>query len=98
MARHGNLALLSAVGYQDRENQVRMRTDTIFQIMSMAKPITSVGIVMLMEEGRLAVTDPVEKYLPEFRGQMLEEGCSADGNGTIAACRSPPAPSPFAIF
>ena len=90
MARHGNLALLSAVGYQDRENQVRMRTDRIFQIMSMAKPITSVGIVMLMEEGRLALTDPVEKYLPEFRGQMLEEGCSADGNGTIAACRSPP--------
>ena len=45
-----------------------MRTDTIFQIMSMTKPVTSAGIVMLMEEGRLALMDPVEKYLPEFRG------------------------------
>src|ERR1700730_12125536 len=78
LARHGHLALLSAVGYQDRENEVPMRTDTLFQIMSMTKPVTSVGIVMLMEEGRLALVDPVEKYLPEFRGQQLA-ACTAVG-------------------
>ena len=84
LARRGHLALLSAVGYQDREAEVPMRTDTIFQIMSMTKPITSAGIVMLMEEGRLALVDPVEKYLPEFRGQQLE-ACPASGDA--ANCR-----------
>jgi CubicO group peptidase (beta-lactamase class C family) len=43
----------------------------MFRIASMTKPITAVGIFLLVEEGRLSVDDPVEKYLPEFRGQML---------------------------
>jgi CubicO group peptidase (beta-lactamase class C family) len=91
LARHGHLALLSAVGYQDRENNVPMRTDTIFQIMSMTKPITSVGIVMLMEEGRLALVDAVEKYLPEFRGQQLE-ACPANGDATNCRLTKPSRP------
>ncbi|MBL8176293.1 MAG: beta-lactamase family protein, partial [Bryobacterales bacterium] len=65
----GKVAHLSAVGMQDREKSLPMKTDTIFQVMSMSKPVTSVGIMMLMEEGRLALTDAVEKHLPEFRGQ-----------------------------
>lgn len=69
--RHGELALLEAVGYQDLESKKPMRTDTIFQIMSMTKPVTCAGIMILMEEGKLALTDPVEKHLPEFRYQML---------------------------
>jgi CubicO group peptidase (beta-lactamase class C family) len=91
LARHGRLALLSAVGYQDRENQVTMRTDTIFEIMSMTKPVTSVGIVMLMEEGRLALIDPVEKYVPEFRGQQLAE-CPADGDAANCRLKKPSRP------
>ena len=68
-ARHGVLAEFDAVGWQDIEAARPMRTDTIFQIMSMTKVVTAVGVVMLAEEGKLALTDPVEKYLPEFRGR-----------------------------
>jgi CubicO group peptidase (beta-lactamase class C family) len=74
LARHGQLALLSAVGYQDRENKIPMRTDTIFQIKSMTKPVTSVGLMILVDEGKLAIIDPVEKYLPEFKGQKFADG------------------------
>jgi CubicO group peptidase (beta-lactamase class C family) len=78
VARHGVIASLDAVGYQDLEKKRPMRTDSIFQIMSMTKPVTAVGIMMLMEEGRLALSDPVEKHLPEFRGLWVIE--SRDGN------------------
>ncbi len=73
IARHGSIVLLEAVGYQDLEAKKPMRTDSIFQIMSMTKPLTGTGIMMLMEEGRLSLMDPVEKYLPEFKGQMAGE-------------------------
>jgi CubicO group peptidase (beta-lactamase class C family) len=78
VARHGALASLDAVGYQDLENKKPMRADTIFQIMSMTKPITAAGIMMLMEEGRLALSDPVEKYLPDFRGMWVLESRESD--------------------
>ena len=74
LARHGQLALISAVGYQDRESKTPMRTDTIFQIKSMTKPVTSVGLMILVDEGKLAIVDPVEKYLPEFKGQKFADG------------------------
>ena len=54
-----------------------MRTDAIFQIHSMTKPVTATGIMLLMEEGKLALNDPLEKYLPEFRGLWVIE--SQDG-------------------
>src|SRR5260370_22309665 len=74
VARHGQLASLSAVGYQDRETKTPMSTDTIFQIMSMSKPVTGVGIMILVDEGLIALSDPVEKHLPEYRGQTVIGG------------------------
>ncbi|MDQ6665844.1 MAG: beta-lactamase family protein [Acidobacteriota bacterium] len=71
IARHGSIVLLEATGYQDREAKKPMRTDSIFQVMSMTKPLTGTGIMMLMEEGRLSLMDRVEKYLPEFKGQTV---------------------------
>ncbi len=71
VARHGHIASLEAVGYQDRESRIPMRTDTIFQIMSMTKPVTCAGIMILIDEGRVALIDPVEKYLPEFKGKQI---------------------------
>jgi CubicO group peptidase (beta-lactamase class C family) len=62
---------LMAVGLRDSENNLPMGPDTVFRIASMTKPITAVAILMLLDEGKLAIDDPVEKYLPEFRGQML---------------------------
>ncbi|MFN9459621.1 MAG: serine hydrolase domain-containing protein [Acidobacteriota bacterium] len=67
----GELVHFEAVGWQDIENKKPMRKDSIFQIMSMTKPFTGTAILMLAEEGRLSVSDPVEKHLPEFRGQMV---------------------------
>ena len=71
LARHGHLASLDAVGYQDLESKAPMRTDTLFRIKSLTKPVTCIGIMTLVDEGRLSLIDPVEKYLPEFKGQKL---------------------------
>ena len=89
VARHGVIAELDAVGYRDLENKTPMTTDTIFQIMSMTKPFTGVGIMMLFEEGKLQIDDPVEKYLPEFRGQMVMDGTTNSG---APALRKPSRP------
>lgn len=71
VARRGVVAALDAVGWADVENRKPMRTDSIFQIMSMTKPFTGTAVMMMVEEGKLALTDAVEKHLPEFRGQMM---------------------------
>lgn len=70
--RHGRIASLDAVGYQDLARKTPMRADTIFELMSMTKSFTCAGIMILMEEGKLSLIDPVEKFLPEFKGQKLE--------------------------
>ncbi|NLS97548.1 MAG: beta-lactamase family protein [Planctomycetaceae bacterium] len=67
MARHGKVIHLKAVGMADREEKKPMRTDSIFRIASMTKPITSVAIMMLWEQGKLGLDDPVSKYIPEFK-------------------------------
>jgi len=71
--RHGALAHFEATGWADVEAKKPMQRDTIFQIMSMTKPFTGVSIMMLVDEGKVRVNDPVEYYLPEFRGQMVAE-------------------------
>src|SRR5713101_8256406 len=71
IARHGVVVSLEAVGYQDLETKTPMRADSIFQIRSMTKPITAVGIMILLEEGRLLLSDAVEKYVPGFRDQLV---------------------------
>src|SRR6478735_337627 len=67
VVRQGKVAQLTAYGRRDIEADAPMKTDTIFRIASMSKAITSVGIMMLMEEGRLLIKDPVSKYIPAFK-------------------------------
>jgi CubicO group peptidase (beta-lactamase class C family) len=67
IARDGKIAWLNALGFQERKPQTPMRTDSIFRIASMSKPITSVAIMILAEEGKLDVGAPVAQYLPEFK-------------------------------
>ena len=62
---------LEAVGCADIAARKPMRTDNVFWIASMTKPITATALMMLVDEGKVNVDDPVEKYLPEFKGQML---------------------------
>jgi CubicO group peptidase (beta-lactamase class C family) len=59
IARKGKVAYFEAIGFQNRENKEPMRTDAIFRIASMSKPITSVAVMMLVEEGRIQLLDPV---------------------------------------
>ena len=73
VARRGKVVSLEAVGYQDLETKKPMRADTIFDIRSVTKAITAIGIMILMEEGKLALNDPVEKYLPELRAAPQAE-------------------------
>jgi len=67
VARHGEVVHSGVTGLMDRERNKPMREDTIFRIYSMTKPITSVAFMMLVEEGRVALDEPVHKYIPEWR-------------------------------
>ena len=71
MARHGKVIHLTAVGMADREAGMPMATDAIFRIASMTKPITSAAIMMLWEQGKLGLDDPVSKYIPEFQNPVV---------------------------
>lgn len=83
VARHGHVAALEAAGYTDFDTKQPMRVDNIFQIHSMTKPVVCLGILMLAEEGKLAISDPIEKHLPEFRGQMVLDRQEADGTKVL---------------
>src|SRR5262245_7494299 len=82
--RAGKLAHLEAVGYRDPASTEPLKTDAVFSIASMTKAMTSTAIMMLVEEGRILLADPVSKYLPP-----LAELKVADGSGTRAP-KSPP--------
>ena len=91
VARHGRLASLEAIGYQDREARIPMRADTLFRIASMTKPMTAAGVMILVDEARLSLLDPVEKYLPEFKGLRLNP-CGAGRSGIGCDLIDPPRP------
>ena len=69
--RHGHVAWFKSQGMMDREAAKPMRPDAMFRICSMTKPITSVAVMMLYEEGRFLLDDPVSKYLPEFKNPKV---------------------------
>ena len=66
IARNGKIVMFDAFGFRDKEAKAPMKTDTIFRIASMTKPITTVAAMILVEEGRLTLADPVSKYIPAF--------------------------------
>ncbi|MFP5380155.1 MAG: serine hydrolase domain-containing protein, partial [Vicinamibacteria bacterium] len=68
VARHGRLVYLEAAGAQDLSSGTPMTARSIFRIYSMAKPVTAVAAMILHDEGRFRLDDPVSKYLPEFAG------------------------------
>ncbi|RAZ75119.1 serine hydrolase domain-containing protein [Mesorhizobium atlanticum] len=71
IARHGKLAYFDSAGYADIEAKRPWRRDLIARIWSMTKPVTAVALLMLYEEARLHLDDPVEAYLPEFKDMQL---------------------------
>ncbi|MFZ4690598.1 MAG: serine hydrolase domain-containing protein [Polymorphobacter sp.] len=67
IARHGDIAHIGITGHADVERGLPLSEDTIFRIYSMTKPVTSVALMMLVEEGRIALEDPVHRYIPEWK-------------------------------
>jgi CubicO group peptidase (beta-lactamase class C family) len=85
--RGGRLAHLEAVGYRDATTKEPLGTDAIFSIASMTKPMTSTTVMMLIEEGRVLLNDPVAKYLPPLAAlQVAQDG----GRGESRAPKRPP--------
>jgi len=80
VAHKGKVAQLDAVGYTDIETRQPMTTENIFQLHSMTKPVVALAAMQLADEGRLSLADPVEKHLPEFRGQMVTAAAYPDGS------------------
>ncbi|MDZ4126867.1 MAG: serine hydrolase domain-containing protein, partial [Hydrogenophaga sp.] len=81
LARHGRIALMESVGQLDPARDAPMSIDAIFRIYSMTKPIVSVAVMMLIEQGRLKLADPVHLHLPEYANQQV--AVSAPGGVTL---------------
>src|SRR4029453_3709780 len=90
VARHGKVVQHKAYGYQDLESQTPMKIDTITRIYSMTKPVTGVAMMMLYEEGKWKPTDPVSKYIPEFKNLKVFTGMGSDGAPMLEALAHEP--------
>lgn len=71
VANGDKILTVETVGHADRETKTAMKADNLFWIASMTKPMTAVGLMMLVDEGKVTLDDPIEKYLPEFKGQWV---------------------------
>ena len=71
IAKGGKLAYLRAIGFQDRAKTIPMKTNSIFWIASMSKPVTSVAAMILVDDGKLDLDAPVARYLPEFQDMRV---------------------------
>jgi CubicO group peptidase (beta-lactamase class C family) len=90
LARHGKLVTYNAQGFQDLAKGTPMRTDTIFRIYSMTKPITGVAMMMLYEEGKWSASDPLSKFIPEFASLRVFAGVDKDGQPVLEDPVHPP--------
>ena len=84
VARNGRIAHLEAQGLMDIETKKPMAADAMFRIMSMTKPIVGVSVLMMFEEGKVRLNDPVSKFIPEFKNLKV---------GVLQGTQPPPAPA-----
>jgi CubicO group peptidase (beta-lactamase class C family) len=87
-SRRGQIVQSEAIGWRDIETRAPMRSDTLFRIASMTKPITSVAALMLMEEGRIALTDPISRWVPELADPRVLRDAAGPLDDTVAAVRA----------
>ena len=90
IARNGKLVMFDSFGYRDKDAKAPMTNDTIFRIASMTKPIVSVGAMMLAEEGKLTLADPVSRYIPAFADTKVAVAKKND-DGTVEMALEPQA-------
>ncbi|MFC9282001.1 serine hydrolase domain-containing protein [Streptomyces collinus] len=91
VARGGRVAHLTVHGHRDVAAGLPVGTDTLWRIYSMTKPVTAVAVLQLVEDGRLSLDDPVDRYLPAFAEPRVYEG------GSGAAVRTRPAAGPVLV-
>ena len=87
--RHGKLVHFEAQGHMDVSAAKPMREDAIFRIASMTKPIASVALMMLWEEGHFQLRDPVSKFIPEFATTKVSTTADASGTRELVAPKRP---------
>ena len=88
VARHGQIAYLHPFGMRDVESRSPMQADAIFRIASQTKALVSVGVMMLMEDGALLLSDPVGKYIPQFMKTKVAVAKDGGGYDVVDARRS----------
>src|SRR6516165_2795305 len=84
VARRGKVVVFQALGESEAGSGKPMKTDAVFRIYSMTKPITTVAAMILVDEGQIGLDDPVAKYLPEFKDRRVHTG---KGDETVPAKR-----------
>ena len=95
VARNGRIAHLQAHGFADLESKKPMQTDNIFRIMSMTKPMVGASIMMMIEEGKVRLTDPVSKFIPALKG--LQVAVSQPAQGPPPAAGTPAEPRYYTV-
>lgn len=86
-SRGGEIVQDLSIGWSDLESRRPMRRDSLFRIASMTKPITSVAALMLLEEGRIALSDPVSRWVPELADPRVLRDAAGPLEDTVPACR-----------
>ncbi|MBV9620013.1 MAG: beta-lactamase family protein [Gammaproteobacteria bacterium] len=87
LARHGQVAWLKAYGVSDLASARPLGTDAMFRLFSMTKPVTTVALLTLYEQGRFALTDPLDRYLPAFSHMQVFDGVDAEGHLKLVPAR-----------
>jgi len=90
LARHGQIVSEKIYGARRLEGNVAMTRDTIFRLYSMSKPITGVAMMILFEEGKWRLDDPVTRFVPEFKELKVFTGSDAEGHITVEPMKRPP--------
>jgi len=85
VARRGQVVYQKAFGVANLQTHEPMRADALFRLYSMTKPIASVGLLTLYEQGKFRLTDPLDKYLPQFANVKVYKGTDANGKAILAA-------------
>jgi CubicO group peptidase (beta-lactamase class C family) len=85
VARRGKVVYQKAFGVANRETREPMRADALFRLYSMTKPVASVALLTLYEQGKFRLTDPLDRYLPQFADVKVYKGADAGGKPVLAA-------------
>jgi len=88
IARHGKVAYFKSFGMKDMNARKKMSDDALFRIMSMTKPITAVAVMTLYEEGKFLLSDPVSKYIPEFKNPKVAIKSPTSGTVELIPAKS----------